>query len=303
MSTFDPNNPDLQQLMADAVTQGLAPQDQAELDRMLHDHAGARGELEAYELSAAAAALALSDTAAWQPMPMTMRDRLIASATPYVNKPLPDESVVSPPLSFADAQAKAAGTQGNSAAGFAWNGPQALGWYAAIAALIALAFIISRPPTETVVEVERVVQVPVQPETPTNTPLDEQYSQLAAKPGVVAAPWGFNADGGDERFANATGQIIFDPETQTGYMKLSGLPVNDPDQEQYQLWIVDADRPDETTNRVDGGVFDVTAAGEVIVPVNPKIVAEQPVVFALTIERPGGVVVSQGPLQVVAAVQ
>lgn len=303
MSTFDPNNPDLQQLMADAVTEGLAPQDQAGLDRLLHDHAEARGELEAYELAATAAELALSDAATWQSLPAGMRDQLIASATPYVTEPQPDESLASPPHSFAEAREQAAHAQGKASAGFAWNGPQALGWYAAIAALIALAFIISRPPTETVIEVERVVEVPAQPKVPTQTPLDEQYTQLAAKPGVVAAPWGFNADGGDERFANATGQIIFDPETQTGYMKLSGLPVNDPDQEQYQLWIVDADRPDETTNRVDGGVFDVTDAGEVIVPVNPKITAAQPVVFALTIERPGGVVVSQGPLQVVAAVQ
>jgi len=307
MSSFDPNNPDLQQLMADAVTQGLSPQDQATLDRMLRDSAEARDQMQQFELSAAAVDLALSAEHLRSPLPASLREQLIASATPYLSKPLDEAQAAEPQHhSLAEYRAAAAAHASTSpAARFSWVGPQALGWYAAIAALIALAFILLNPPTKQV-EVERVVEVPA-PTAPENIPattnLDQRFAELLAKPDVVIAPWGYNADGGEDRFSNCSGQIVFDPETQTGYMKLTGLPVNDPNLEQYQLWIVDATRTDETTPRIDGGVFNVTDAGEVIVAVTPKIVANEPIVFALTMEKPGGVVVSKGPLQVVAVVQ
>ncbi|MEX0876205.1 MAG: hypothetical protein WD114_01990, partial [Phycisphaerales bacterium] len=37
-----------------------------------------------------------------------------------------------------------------------------------------------------------------------------------------------------------TGDLVWDDVTQRGYMKISGLAVNDPAQSQYQLWIFDA---------------------------------------------------------------
>ena len=43
---------------------------------------------------------------------------------------------------------------------------------------------------------------------------------------------------------------------------------------------------------MDGGVFDVSADGEVIVPIDPKLGVVDPTLFAVTIEKPGGVVVS-----------
>ena len=311
MSTFDPNNPDHQQLMADAVTQGLSPQDQATLDRMLRDSDLARDEMQRYELSAAAVDLALSAEHLRSPLPASLREQLIASATPYLSKPL-DEAQAAAPHSHSLAEyraAAAANAPTSPAARFSWVGPQALGWYAAIAALTALGFVFLNPPTQQV-EVQKIVEVPVPvpvPVDPDNGPqatdIDAAYAALLAKPGVVTAPWGYNPDGGDIRFASCGGQIVFDPETQTGYMKLTGMPVNEPDMEQYQLWIVDAARPDETTDRIDGGVFNVDSSGEVIIPVTAKIVANEPVVFALTLEKPGGVVVSKGPLHAVALVQ
>lgn len=328
MSTFDPNNPDHQQLMADAVTEGLSPQDQATLDQMLRNSDEARDELERFELSAAAIDLALSAQHLRHPLPAALRDQLIASATPYVTKPLAEGEIGEPHHhSLAEYRAASAAAAPTSpAAGFSWAGPQALGWYAAIAALIALGFVIALPkPGKQIDEaaleaairqeveqslesrklgdavfdsLRRSIQEQLKPK-----PIEEQYAQLLAKPGVVTAPWTYNADGGDVRFTNCSGQIVFDPETQTGYMKLTGVPVNDPDYEQYQLWIVDATRTDETTPRIDGGVFNVDSTGEVIIPCRSKIVANEPIVFALTIEKPGGVVVSQGPLQAVAMVQ
>jgi hypothetical protein len=44
---------------------------------------------------------------------------------------------------------------------------------------------------------------------------------------------------------------------------------------------------------VDGGVFDVPAnAGEVIIPIRAALMVRKPAAFAVTLEKPGGVVVS-----------
>ena len=67
------------------------------------------------------------------------------------------------------------------------------------------------------------------------------------------------------------------------------MPPNDPSQEQYQLWIIDPERDAEP---IDGGVFDVASSGEVVVPIQAKLKVLKPAAFAITIEKPGGVVVS-----------
>ncbi|MCG8653063.1 MAG: anti-sigma factor, partial [Pirellulales bacterium] len=75
--------------------------------------------------------------------------------------------------------------------------------------------------------------------------------------------------------------------------------VNDASVEQYQLWIIDPQRDDEP---IDGGVFDIKQNGEVIVPINAKLTVIEPAAFAVTIEKPGGVVVStQQRLPLIAA--
>ena len=77
------------------------------------------------------------------------------------------------------------------------------------------------------------------------------------------------------------------------------MPANDPGQSQYQLWIVD---PDRSAQPVDGGVFDIpSGTKEVIIPIDAKLDVSKPQAFAITLEKPGGVVVSAGPLLVVAA--
>ena len=55
------------------------------------------------------------------------------------------------------------------------------------------------------------------------------------------------------------------------------------------------------TGCVDGGVFDVGANGEVVVPIHAHVAAGTPKLFAVTVERPGGVVVSKRERIVVAA--
>ncbi|PAY15608.1 hypothetical protein CKO51_31040 [Rhodopirellula sp. SM50] len=97
-----------------------------------------------------------------------------------------------------------------------------------------------------------------------------------------------------------SGDVVWDSESQTGFMRFENMPINDPSAEQYQLWIIDPQRDDEP---IDGGVFDVTDSGEVIVEIDAKLNVIAPAAFAITIEKPGGVVVSsQERLPLLAAV-
>ena len=85
--------------------------------------------------------------------------------------------------------------------------------------------------------------------------------------------------------------MVWDNSKQRGYLRFSGLPANDPERSQYQLWIFDAKRDDRYP--IDGGVFDIPAgATEVVIPINARLAVNEPAMFAVTIEGPGGVVVS-----------
>src|SRR4029077_12947770 len=91
--------------------------------------------------------------------------------------------------------------------------------------------------------------------------------------------------------AGASGDIVWSSSAQRGFMRFVGLPPNDPSKTQYQLWIFDRQR--DQAYPVDGGVFDVTSTGEVIVPIAAKLRVGDAALFAVTVERPGGVVVSR----------
>jgi anti-sigma-K factor RskA len=84
--------------------------------------------------------------------------------------------------------------------------------------------------------------------------------------------------------------VVWSDEKQAGYMRFRGLPANDPTKQTYQLWIFDETQDPKTP--IDGGTFDVNADGEVIIPINAKLKARKPAMFAVTVEKPGGVVVS-----------
>lgn len=88
-----------------------------------------------------------------------------------------------------------------------------------------------------------------------------------------------------------TGDVVWDTATQRGVLSVTGLPPNDPARKQYQLWIVDAGRTHKEP--VDGGVFDVGPDGRAVVAIKPALAIRNPVLFAVTEEPPGGVVVSE----------
>lgn len=121
---------------------------------------------------------------------------------------------------------------------------------------------------------------------------------LASARDLVQAKWQAGKHPLDEP---VTGDVVWSSSYQQGFMRLAGMPLNDPLREQYQLWIIDPLRDDEP---VDGGVFDVSQTGEVIIPIEAKLHVTKPTAFAITIEKPGGVVVSkQDRLPLLAVVQ
>jgi anti-sigma-K factor RskA len=107
---------------------------------------------------------------------------------------------------------------------------------------------------------------------------------------LVRADWTATAD---PLAGGVDGDVVWSRSRQEGYMRLRRLPGNDPRQQQYQLWIFDKSRAEWEARPVDGGVFDVTAGDEVVVPVSAKLEVREAALFAITLEQPGGVVVSR----------
>lgn len=89
----------------------------------------------------------------------------------------------------------------------------------------------------------------------------------------------------------AGGEILWSADRQEGFIELKGLAEVDPRKGAYQLWIFDKDR--DARYPVDGGLFGVTDASKTtIVPIRSAVPVKQPTLFAITLEPPGGVVVS-----------
>ncbi len=150
-----------------------------------------------------------------------------------------------------------------------------------------------------------IVLVRPEPVTPLLS-IEQQRDQLIAS----AAPdsllrYSWTATDDPAVVGQVTGELVWDEATDQGYMTISGLEVNDPSEFQYQLWIFDATRPQGelpqfagpfdgllTQRPIDGGVFDITSTGQVVIPIDPKLLVKQGVAFAVTVEPPGGVVVS-----------
>lgn len=86
------------------------------------------------------------------------------------------------------------------------------------------------------------------------------------------------------------GEVVWSNSEQKGYVTFRGMPVNNPSEETYQLWVFDETQNDKYP--ISGGVFDVSESGEVVVPINTELKIRKPKMFAVTEEKPGGVVVS-----------
>lgn len=270
----DMDNPLIQRyydLLADQCTVGLDSDGYAEmvgvrqqLQREYSSHDW-EADAEAIALSAAAVDQALAPPVSGS-IPEAMADQILQALD---EQSMPTEDVLdfAAQLAARKAEHKPDRTR--------W-----FGWYAAAAALAAAIYF----GTERPVTVE------------TLSP-EQQVAGMLEQPETRVIAWGTPTESGYEQ---VTGDVIWNNQTQQGFMRLANMPVNNPGQSQYQLWIVD---PERDENPVDGGVFDISSEGEVIIPIDSKLPIISPAAFAITREQPGGVVVSGGPLLVVAAVE
>jgi hypothetical protein len=254
----------LADLLVQEATEGLTTEEAQELQALLATTPGAA----AGALLPAAAAVTLAARLPAEPLPAALRERLVAQGQAAVKAQAAGK--VTPLAPRASKPAPVAPMLVSSGS--------RLGWYAAAASLLlAVAAWWPRLPAEG----PRVAEQPV----PT---LAEQRDTLLAAAQPLAAEWSRTEDPAS---AEVAGDVVWDEGTQTGYMRFVGLPANDPGEIQYQLWIFDATRDDRYP--VDGGVFDVPAGvAEVIVPINATLPVREAALFAVTVERPGGVMVS-----------
>jgi anti-sigma-K factor RskA len=127
------------------------------------------------------------------------------------------------------------------------------------------------------------------PETPPLRSVSQLRDSLLTL-GAIAEqlPWTATKD---SSALGASGDVVWSNRAQRGVMRIAGLQPNDRARWQYQLWIFDKTRDQKYP--VDGGVFDVPAgASEVLVPIDARVPVGDAVMFAVTVEHAGGVVVS-----------
>jgi len=243
------------ELQAEQAVRGLSPEDRAELDRLVERAGGDDGSM---EQAAAAAHLAFDSVIggkAPRPLPPSLREKLIASGREFVERERPGIPRTG---------------RGRRAPGWiAWSG-----WIAAAAAAV----------------IAIVGWWPESPKPPPSTPNLAELRQRLIETEVdhVVATW---KPGPDPQGKDVGGDLVWSPRAQKGFLRFRGLPRNDAAKGQYQLWIFDAKQDERYP--IDGGVFDVDATtGEVIVPIDAQLAVVEPKMFAVTIEKPGGVVVS-----------
>lgn len=242
------------ELASDLVTEGLEPADHLQLEAQTRHE-----DLEGFEL--AVAELAIGGLDEIEAPPLAVSERLKRSAEAWAAAATlnqDDEGV--------ESRIAAPGPRANP-----WVG--AGGWLAAAA--LAIAFFTLRGGDSPAVTPEAA---------------ELRGTLVAQADDLVRHSWVNTEDPGS---AGVSGDVVWSRGRQEGYMVFEGLEPNDPTKEQYQLWVFDNTRFKWEEKPVDGGVFDVDASGTVTVKIDPKLEIREPALFAITIEEPGGVVVSE----------
>jgi hypothetical protein len=244
-------------LLLKQVTEGLSPAEQRALDVL---DTGVASALQR-DLERAAAAVTLAGSAGQPRLPAALAERLAQQAAEHFASTSKVADLGAARATAAAAEAARVPARTQSRAG--WY----LGWLAAAACLVLAIVGWHRTP-------------PVAPA--------EERAALLAKSDSLKITLGATKE---PAATGMTGDVVWDPVTQRGFLHFAGLAANDPAVHQYQIWIFDAAR--DKRYPVDGGVFDVPAnATEVVIPIRASLMVLKPAAFAVTVEKPGGVVVS-----------
>jgi len=273
-------------LLIKQVTEGLSPAEQRALDVLDSETASAYArDLERAAAAVTLAASAPAGGAKQPPLPAGLAEALAQQAAEHFASVDKVADIGAARSSKAD-QARAAATSAPRT-----NRYGNYGWLAAAACLVLAIFGWERTPAPQVappiaeVPTPPVIAAPTPPAPPTPA---EERAALLAKSDSLKIPLAATKD---PAAAGMSGDVVWDPVTQRGFLHFAGLAANDPAVHQYQIWIFDAGR--DKRYPVDGGVFDVPAnAAEVVIPIRATLMVRKPAAFAVTVEKPGGVVVS-----------
>ena len=224
-----------------------------------------QGELARWEHAAAelAAALAETDANMREPLPAALAERIIRAG---------EATVRAAPRSIAPVRSRTAPTVVRR-----FNAVAASGWLAAAAALV-LWFVVPR------------AAIPIGASTadPIASATVLRDSLIRSDSAAMLLAWTATKD---SSALGASGDVVWSARTQRGVMRIAGLQANDRRRWQYQLWIFDRTRNEKYP--VDGGVFDIPPGQrEVLVPIDARVPVGDAVMFAVTVEPAGGVVVS-----------
>ena len=242
-------------LLADRSLGELEPLDSDELNRLLAD--AKSGDHDGFDRIAALLELGLIEHS-MEPLPKELRQKVLAAAMREI-APKPQSLVekISPPKILLKSAPQKAGH-----------------WFLRFAPTLAAAAIL-------------LVAFSMYPREKQST-ISSRQALLDTAKDVVVIPWTATAD---PVATDASGDVAWSKSRQAGYMRFNGLLKNNPTQEQYQLWIFDPSQ--DKRYPVDGGVFNIDKAiGESIIPISARLHLTGPTLFAVTIEKPGGVVVS-----------
>lgn len=294
-------NPRLVELLVQRAVDGLNSSERAELKQLLSEEKYV--DAGRFEYTAAALLLAGDvENHATEEMPYSLRERLMDQADTFAATSMsapPRQSSGQPRVisiagrSRTPTAAPAVSTPSTSQSAqrpsrkpAQWQSK--VGWFAAAASvLIALAGWWPRMQTDG----DPMVQTPVA------STLEQEREELLAQQGVLRQTWQTTQD---PAASGVTGDVVWDPRSQNGYLRFRGLQANNSNELQYQLWIFDGTRDERYP--VDGGVFDIPPGqSEVIIPITAKLAIRKPEAFAVTIEKPGGSVVSSRDRIVVLA--
>lgn len=286
------NKEKLLNLLADQALFGLSDEETAELENLKQEFPEFQNE-NSFEFTAAA--INLSSLEVNDPLPAHLQTRILNDAEEFfAPAEKTQKSFNTEPEKAVSLKAAPVTVSYENESKIPWW--SWLGW--GVAALAAIALAVNLWQTRVQPQNEEIAKTPATVQTPKPEFSAEQKRQqmLASANDMMQASW---TSPDPKNPKQISGDVVWSNSEQKGYIRFRGLPVNDPNKETYQLWIFDENQSDKYP--IDGGVFNVSENGEIVMPIDAKINVKNPKMFAVTMEKPGGVVVSDRQKLVVIA--